>query len=306
MEENEELKISYKNYDMVIKDALTLFENKTLDFLGLDLPKIISVEDSELYKIETKNNFIELIFMLEDGTLLHIEEEAHVSSKDLLRFAQTDLMIYGKKHTKIHTVVITKTKESMHKINAGSLNYEVTILNLADGSWENDYKRLKTQVERGQEINELELIFLPLKKLDEENEIYVDQSLALAKKLKTSKEMKTKIISMMVVLMDKHLTKEKILNIWEELSMLNIMKVAEEKGMEKGIEKGEKIGIEKGEKIGIEKGKEELIWKMILKKFPDIQYKYYEKVKALKVDKLDDLSLALLDMKDSKELDFYL
>ena len=29
MEENEELKISYKNYDMVIKDALTLFENKT-------------------------------------------------------------------------------------------------------------------------------------------------------------------------------------------------------------------------------------------------------------------------------------
>jgi len=289
MEENEELKISYKNYDMVIKDALTLFENKTLDFLGLDLPKIISVEDSELYKIETKNNFIDLIFMLEDGTLLHIEEEAHVSSKDLLRFAQTDLMIYGKKHTKIHTVVITKTKESMHKINAGSLNYEVTILNLADGSWENDYKRLKTQVERGQEINELELIFLPLKKLDEENEIYVDQSLALAKKLKTSKEMKTKIITMMVVLMDKYLTKEKILNIWEELNMLNIMKVAEEKGYERGRE-----------------STKELIWKMILKKFPDIQYKYYEKVKALKAEKLDAVSLALLDMKDSKELDLYL
>lgn len=126
--------------------------------------------------------------------------------------------------------------------------------------------------------------------------------------------MKAKIISMMVVLMDKYLTKEKILNIWEELSMLNITKVAEEKGIEKGIakgekigiEKGEKIGIEKGEKIGIEKGKEELIWKMILKKFPDIQYKYYEKVKALKADKLDALSLALLDMKDSKELDLYL
>ena len=34
----------------------------------------------------------------------------------------------------------------------------------------------------------------------------------------------------MVVLMDKYLPKEKILNIWEELNMLNIMKVAEEKG----------------------------------------------------------------------------
>jgi len=55
MGENKDLKISYKNYDMVI------------------------------------------------------EEEAHVSSKDLLRFAQTDLMLYGKRHTKIHTVVMTKT-----------------------------------------------------------------------------------------------------------------------------------------------------------------------------------------------------
>lgn len=306
MEENEELKISYKNYDMVIKDALTLFENKTLDFLGLDLPKIISVEDSELYKIETKNNFIDLIFMLEDGTLLHIEEEAHVSSKDLLRFAQTDLMLYSKKHSKIRTVVLTKQNTSMKTINAGSFDYQVTVLNLAKGNWEEDYNKLKTLIEQGKAINELELIFLPLKKLDEENETYIDQSLALAKQIKTSKEMKAKIISLMVVLMDKYLTKEKILNIWEELSMLNITKVAEEKGIEKGIAKGEKIGIEKGEKIGIEKGKEELIWKMILKKFPDIQYKYYEKVKALKADKLDALSLALLDMKDSKELDLYL
>jgi len=182
----------------------------------------------------------------------------------------------------------------MKTINAGSFNYDVTVLNLTKGNWQEDYNRLKTQIEQGQAINELELIFLPLKKLDEENEIYVDQSIALAKQLKTSKEMKSKIISMMVVLMDKQLTKEKILNIWEELSMLNIMKVAEEKG------------IEKGEKIGIEKGKEELIWKMILKKFPEIQYKYYEKVKALKADKLDDISLALLDIKDSKELDLYL
>lgn len=291
---------------MVIKDALTLFENKTLDFLGLDLPRIISVEDSELYKIETKNNFIDLIFMLEDGTLLHIEEEAHVSSKDLLRFAQTDLMLYSKKHSKIRTVVLTKQNTSMKTINAGSFDYQVTVLNLAKGNWEEDYNKLKTLIEQGKAINELELIFLPLKKLDEENETYIDQSLALAKQIKTSKEMKAKIISLMVVLMDKYLTKEKILNIWEELSMLNITKVAEEKGIEKGIAKGEKIGIEKREKIGIEKGKEELIWKMILKKFPDIQYKYYEKVKALKADKLDALSLALLDMKDSKELDLYL
>jgi hypothetical protein len=51
---NENLNISYKNYDLVIKEALSVFENKTLDFLGLDLPKIIRVEETELYKIETR------------------------------------------------------------------------------------------------------------------------------------------------------------------------------------------------------------------------------------------------------------
>jgi len=32
----EEFKISYHNYDLAIKEALSLFENKTLDFLGIN------------------------------------------------------------------------------------------------------------------------------------------------------------------------------------------------------------------------------------------------------------------------------
>lgn len=295
MNENEELKISYKNYDMVIKEALTLFENKTLDFLGLDLPKIISVEDTELYKIETKNNFIDLNFMLEDGTLLHIEEETHVSLKDLLRFAQTDLMMYGKKHRKIHTVVLTKTaaEQTKNTIDAGSLIYKVDCINLTEDDWEDTYNKLKSKIESGEEFNELELIFLPLKKADEQDTTYIDQSIELAKEIKTSKVEQLRIISLMIVLMDKHLTKEKILNIWEELNMLNIMKVAQEIYEKEGMEKG------------IEKGKEELIWRMILKKFPDTDISIYEKIQQLDSMKLDTLSLAVMDMKKKEELDRY-
>lgn len=99
-----EVDMAYQNYDLVIKEALTLFEDKDLDFLGIKTAKIVRAEPTELYKIETQHNFVDLLFLLEDGSLLHLEEEISVSETDLIRFAKTDLMLYDKKRTKIITV----------------------------------------------------------------------------------------------------------------------------------------------------------------------------------------------------------
>jgi len=112
---SDDVNISWKNYDLVVKEALTVFENKTLDFLGLKLPKIIRAEETEL-------------------------------------------------------------------------------------------------------------IFLPIMKTQQPVEEFFEASIELTKTANIDKHEKSKIISMMLVLMDKYLTREKILKIWEDLAMLNIMK----------------------------------------------------------------------------------
>lgn len=59
-----ETNINYQNYDLLVKEALTIFKNKTLEFLGLSLPKIVDVVKTDLYKIQTKSKFIDMNFLL--------------------------------------------------------------------------------------------------------------------------------------------------------------------------------------------------------------------------------------------------
>jgi len=80
--------------------------------------------------------------------------------------------------------------------------------------------------------------------------------------------------------------------------MQTIAEWLKQEGMEKGIEKGFAKGIIKGK----EEGREELLWKMIIKKFPQIPSRYYEKVKALTIEQLDTLGLDLIDMRSEEEL----
>ena len=75
-----------------------------------------------------------------------------------------------------------------------------------------------------------------------------------------------------------------------------------EKGLEKGILKGREEGREESLEKGMDRGREELLWKLISKKFPKVSQKYFEKLKTLTIEKLDALGLELIDMKNEEEL----
>ena len=62
-------KINSQNYNIVFKESRTLFENKTLDFLGLDLPKITGVLATQFAEVNTRDEFVDLIFRLENGEI---------------------------------------------------------------------------------------------------------------------------------------------------------------------------------------------------------------------------------------------
>ena len=46
--------------------------------------------------------------------------------------------------------------------------------------------------------------------------------------------------------------------------------------------------------------------RLIAKKFPELDNKYYEKIKKLDLQQIEALSMALFDIKDSKDLEEYL
>lgn len=100
-------KINHQNYDLVFKEAFSIFNNKSLAFLGIDLPSIDSFLVTEIPEVETTDDMMDLNFRLEDGSIIHLEEEMALSKRDLIRFAHYDLRLFQYYETHVHTVVLT-------------------------------------------------------------------------------------------------------------------------------------------------------------------------------------------------------
>ena len=60
--------------------------------------------------------------------------------------------------------------------------------------------------------------------------------------------------------------------------------------------------IDRGMKKGLEIGKADVIWKQMIKKFPNLQAAYLDKLKQLDEIRLDILALELLDIQSEEEL----
>ncbi|WHH57387.1 hypothetical protein [Petroclostridium sp. X23] len=158
--------IDAHNYDKVFKDAFSIFSDKVLDFLDLQFPAIQRFMETQIAEIETKGDRMDLNFWFEDGSILHIEEEVHLSVEDVIRFAAYDVELYHRYKTKINTVALclNSVSRSNCNIDAGSFVYKVQVVDMSERDGDAKLNELLAKVKTGAMVNELELIFLPLMK----------------------------------------------------------------------------------------------------------------------------------------------
>jgi hypothetical protein len=287
--------INHQNYDLVFKEAFSLFENRSLDFLGLDLPRITGFMETEFPEVETQDDRLDLTFWLEDNTILHLEEETHLSREDLIRFAHYDLRLYSRYKTTIHTIVLTPFtgSEGIQNINTGSLQYTVTqlILGMRDG--DALIEKIQSALKRGEDINELELIFLPLMKSSLPVDALLRKTIELAKEIPRT-TVGQKICELSLVVSNRIVDEETLGELWEELRMLKVIKFAEKKGMEKGLEKGR------------EDGQRKTIKQILIKKFGPLPHTLSQAIDTLDPATLDFIIYDILDMKTIEELRRYI
>jgi len=95
-------------------------------------------------------------------------------------------------------------------------------------------RELKEKINNKEEINYLDLIFLPLMKSDQEIAELVKYIIELEEKLEIDQNLKDNIVALTFVLSDKFLTEAEISEIWRDYKMVKILKYAEEQGKKKG------------------------------------------------------------------------
>lgn len=148
----------------------------------------------------------------------------------------------------------------------------------------------------GKQVNELELIFLPLMQSQLSPSELLKETVRLGKLL--PEDGRTKGLALTLVMANRVVEPEYIDTIWEDIQMLKVIKYAEEKGMEKGIEKG----IERGKAEGREEGKISLIKRQLAKKFGYVAPELLQAIDTLDEPVLDTLSIEILDMQKPEEL----
>ena len=250
---------AYANYDAVFKDAVTLFSDKALDFFGLpgDM-KILEPLRSEKKEVRVETEFSDLTFRLSDGRGLHAEEEVDLSKDDLLRFCGYHVDLARVYKCEFITVIFVKNLTDNTKLDMGMLKFEPHVIDCGAHDADKILEALKSKVQNGDPINELEVIYLPLfKSAKHSPEYLLQEAVMLVKQLKDMDEdRKLKMIALALMVSNKFVDKEKLSKIWEVAKMmkLKILEVAEEMGIEQGIERGIEQGIEQGIERGIEQG----------------------------------------------------
>ena len=127
------------------------------------------------------------------------------------------MKLYSRYNKSIHTVVfcVNKVNKENTKINAGTLSYEVTTVDFSEKNGDDKLKELKEKIENNIEINELELIFLPLMKSNIDKVSLVKQVVNMEMNLKKEDSFKEKLAAITLVMADKLIKREQLEKIWE-------------------------------------------------------------------------------------------
>lgn len=239
-------KVTDKNYDLVFKLTAGVFKGRILEFLGIKSAQIESSFTTELPMIEANTNHTDFMFILKDGTLLHLEFQSDFSKETLFRVFMYDARIVAKHKKPVKTVIVYSGLGGNleNRFDLGSVKYETEIIYIKrDFDGDEIYKKELEKIDAGKTPDWLNLIFLPIMKSSQKEVERAKAVIAVLKKINLKKSHYEALVAAIMVLVDKFIGEKDFNEIWEEISMLNVIKFAEKKGMEKGMEKG--IEVEK-------------------------------------------------------------
>ncbi len=136
--------ITRQSNDILMKYMAESFKDKTLAFFGLKTARITGLSPTGLPAIEARETRTDVVFLLEDDTLLHLEFQTTISKEDLKRFLLYDARITSReeKGRIINTAVIYagNIQQAPETLDCGSILYRVTNVYMKDYNGDREYK----------------------------------------------------------------------------------------------------------------------------------------------------------------------
>ncbi|MCL1990610.1 MAG: hypothetical protein FWG67_06950 [Defluviitaleaceae bacterium] len=156
-------KISHPVYDLSQKSIVNFFQDKALSFFGFQSSKIEESLNVELVDIKMQGKRTDLVFLLEDGSILHLEFQTHYQHDDLLRFINYDILVHQQhKRRQVKTLIIYSAgvKRREVKLDFHTLVYKPYVIFLEEKDGDHILSTLEQKLQRKERFNDEDLLNL--------------------------------------------------------------------------------------------------------------------------------------------------
>ena len=234
------------NYDFVGKWMSKTFRNKTLDIIGVKTQPIKRVVGYEAPKLDVKIGRVDVIFEDIAEECYHVEWQRNLKKADLYRCASYHFEIAPEYDDNLTDILLIsgEPQTNRRKIKTKSGTYEPIIIDFGAKNAEERFKEIQKEVEAGNYDSLLELVFIPLygKAEDKEREIFVKEVITYERDLWKQGKMSENLVVATMIMSNKFVDKDFLVNLLEEMDMFNILDAVKEKYIEEAmLEKSRKV-----------------------------------------------------------------
>jgi hypothetical protein len=227
--------ITYQNKDVASKVMAEEFEGKSFAVYGIDVPKIVKVEPTNLPAIEANELRMDNLFLLEDGTYAIVDYESEYRQENILKYlgyvvrASKRLYNTSGKMPEIRMIVIytadVERGSTSARVDTESLTFTLTEAFLSeldkDLIWKNASDKANSNMDISSE-EMMQLIIYPLAfKSREDKQDAIKKVIELVKELQDERK-KIFILKCLMVFSDKIIREEDARQIKEVLMMTKV------------------------------------------------------------------------------------
>ncbi len=275
------------NYDFTVKWMAEALKGETLDAIGLKTAPVEDVFGFKPVDIRVQAGRVDVMVRDTTGALFHMEEQRDLNRSDLYRFAAYYFLGAKKWGPGMTDVILAsgKVDPNARSLETTSGTYRPVVLDFSRKDGKKRLEEIRAEVAAGTFRQWLELVVLPLygKAKGDDRARFVEEVIRFEVELVRGGRISPQLTAATLVLSNKMIDKKRLLALWEELKMLDIVQIAREKGIEEGkslgIQEGKSLGIQegldRGKSLGIQEGKSlgsvenarEMLLDLVLEKF---------------------------------------
>lgn len=234
----EEIEIAYQNKDIASKILAEEFKGKSFSVYGVDIPRIVSVEPTNLPIIEANELRMDNLFCLEDGSYLLVDYESVYHELNKVKYlnyiVRVSKRLYNelKRYPRIRMLVIytadVKRGSTNPVMDVGSNRLEITEAFLSEMDHDEIWQRILKKVDKSGVIDSeeiMELIVYPLTfEKVEDKRIAIGRVIDLVGKIQED-NCKRFILKCLLVFTEKVILDEDVKRIKEVLMLTRVEKL---------------------------------------------------------------------------------